>query len=164
MVERSGCEVDLLVSKAVAKLVQQREDGVAVAGRAAGALRLARRSRRVDHRRAHGIVASALRLVGRSLGQDLVPRDEALVRPAIDDGGADTVEAVDGRRQLGCVLGVDDDERRLAVLDEVTHLVGREAVGHRDRHQATFAGGVDEHHDLAAVRSAPHRAVATADA
>ena len=123
-------------------------------------------SRRVEHLRAHRRRVGRQRLVVVTLREHVGPRDEAGGQLLALDGGAvadarpDLRHAVAYRRDELRVVGVGHDERGVGVVDHVGHLVGREPVRERHRHEPGLPGGMDHRDGLERVRSAPHDAVA----
>ena len=136
------------------------EDQGLVGGAPLGALGLSGRAGRVNHRLAGRGLARRHRLLLGAVGEHVAPRAEAVLAAPIHHDLPQLRQVGPDRRDQRCLLGVDDDQGRLAVLDDVVHLLGVEAVGERYRHQPELASGVDRHQHLAAVRAAPHHAIA----
>ncbi len=143
MVERSGGEVDLL-AEAQAELAEQRVDDGRIGRGAERTLRLPGGAGRVDH-------GPAGTLVGR-VGRLGVRLSVHHVGPGVEAGRSLTTERHERPhlretvRHLGdqwCLLGVDDDDRGVGVVDHVRHLVRVEPIRERHRDETTLARGMD---------------------
>ena len=110
------------------------------------ALRLAGRARRVDHRRARLAGVGRHRISGRrGVDQRRRPAVMPVERRTVEhedvlDLGDLRADLLEERRELG----VDVDDRRVAVVGDVRRLLGRQPVVQRHRGRADLAGRVHD--------------------
>jgi hypothetical protein len=139
VVERTRDQVDVRGVQAV-EGAEARQHGGRVGHAAPGALRLARRARRVNHRAAHRrrrgrrLAAAAQHEVLERLRPGATLRAHRDPAPHAGGRGADALGH--GQERLA-----DEDRRRVGVLEDVGHLLGGEAVVHRHRDGAEGAEG-----------------------
>ena len=166
VVERARGDVHR-VRRQEAELGEQRAHRAGVGAGAHRPLRLAGGARRVDHRRP-GRPACALGVDRRRIGlrgHELVPLRAAGRRVAAEhQHAADLRELIAHCCHERCLLGVDEHDGRVGVVDHVLHLGGVEAVRDRDRREPDLAAGMEGGDHLERVRAAPRDALAAARA
>ena len=166
VVERSGGEVHGRIAEHPQRL-EHREHGGGVGCRAHRALRLAGGARRVDHRGAAaragfgrgGVVLGELG-VGFQLDRGVEVEAAVGDLTAVDEHGPHLGQLLAHRGDEGRLLGVDDHDHGVGVVDDVLHLVRGEPVRHRHRGHLRLAGRVEQRDDLERVGSAPGDAIA----
>ena len=147
VVQRTGREVHRRAVEQVHGL-HERGDRDGVGAGAHRALGLPGGARRVDHRGAGGARARVVGHLGRRGGLRARPRRPSATHPSgaspPNTSTARTFgQLVAHRRDQRRLLGVDDHERGVGVVDDVLHLVRVEPVRQRHRREADLAAGVE---------------------